>query len=371
MAEWPLLGTGYQSPNSRHRKGTRGGLKELKKKRKLELLRSLSGELESFSSDYNNHFMCPTCMDVIPLEESDRISVAHVLPQAAGGRDTTFLCRDCNSLFGQKQDKWFGELVRLLRAEQPSVLETSVKENWFEIDGLRVNGKWQTGADGGLEFFIFQNHNSPETLAKLDAAFADRPHELAMKLTIPLMKREHLISVGLMTAGYLAWFRFIGYAWVFQSHLDPVRSQILDPDAEAATGARVVSFDDFRADTWFGFIPIGPEHRLAFGVDSHFIVFPSHRGPEAAPIPNSLEIGRSDIKSLSKQPQIPYGVPTSLIYRDEVLILPDNVASLGERQRVLFFPDDQTPPQILRPASDAELEQLPEGRPVLRRKVRR
>ena len=45
--------------------------------------------------------------------------------------------------------------------------------------------------------------------------------------------------------------------------------------------------------------------------------------------------------------------------------MPDQVATLGRHHRVLFYPDDQTSPQLLSPVSEAEIAALPEDVPVL------
>jgi hypothetical protein len=69
-----------------------------------------------FFPSTKNHFMCPTCLDKIPLTQKDLISEAHIIPESAGGKPETFLCRKkCNSFFGTNQDKWFGEIIRLNR----------------------------------------------------------------------------------------------------------------------------------------------------------------------------------------------------------------------------------------------------------------
>ncbi len=111
------------------------------KNNKREILGMLSDNLAHFHPDIKNHFMCPTCLKKIPIAEVDSISEAHIIPKAAGGTFKTLLCRKCNSVFGSKQDKWFGELVRLSQSEKSSIMETRIKERYFEINGLKINGR--------------------------------------------------------------------------------------------------------------------------------------------------------------------------------------------------------------------------------------
>ena len=42
--------------------------------------------------------------------------------------------------------------------------------------------------------------------------------------------------MGFLTAAYLAWFRQLGYSWVLQHHLDPIRNQIRHPETNMLSG---------------------------------------------------------------------------------------------------------------------------------------
>ncbi|MBI4478457.1 MAG: hypothetical protein HY651_00360 [Acidobacteria bacterium] len=193
---------------------------------KEELLKRLARGVHSFFPELTNHFICPTCLERVELPGDGKITVAHIIPQAAGGRLKTFLCKSCNSTFGSRQDKWFGETVQLKRSGK--LLSTKIRERYYEIDGVRVNGSWKQTETGDFEFFIYKNLNPPEVLQALEDKFREEPHCIGLKFGLPVMANQKLADVGFLTAAYLTWFAVAGYSWAFQRHLDLVRQQILN-----------------------------------------------------------------------------------------------------------------------------------------------
>src|SRR6476661_3527886 len=135
----------------------------MKSKRKSLVLGRLAQHLRSFYPELSDHFICPTCLAKIPLSKASQVSEAHIVPQAAGGKLRTYLCRDCNSTFGAKQDKWFGEYAHLSR-EKRDLLETRIKASHFDIDGVRYGGTFIADRTSGLEFYIDLTRTAPEAL---------------------------------------------------------------------------------------------------------------------------------------------------------------------------------------------------------------
>ena len=130
--------------------------------------------------------------------------------------------------------------------------------------------------DGGINFSVHPKANSPVALAALTAATqsARRSGELSIQIPVPLLKNQHLISVGFITAAYLLWFHDLGYSWAFQSHLDPVRNQIQRPETlilpktVVACGKRT-----FSPSTGVGYV--GNEFVIVTALSNWFVLFPS------------------------------------------------------------------------------------------------
>jgi hypothetical protein len=101
------------------------------------ILKRLEAALQRFYPECSEQFLCPICLIRIPTIERQRISVAHILPKSARGGLSTLLCRTCNSTFGAKQDKWFGEYLFLVQ-NGGSFLDARAQQGYFEINGIRV-----------------------------------------------------------------------------------------------------------------------------------------------------------------------------------------------------------------------------------------
>ena len=186
----------------------------------------LSENLEMFLPEHKNSFMCPTCMRVVPVTNLSEISEAHIIPKSAGGKLKTFVCKMCNSKFGANQDKWFGEMIRIVNDKNASILSTGIRDGYFLIDGLKVNGHWEEGQDGNLSFYIHINRNSPDINEMVDKKFGKNPPKIQLSVPLPILRNQQLIKVGYLTAAYLMWFGLLGYSWALQSHLGSIRNQI-------------------------------------------------------------------------------------------------------------------------------------------------
>jgi len=192
----------------------------MKSKLKKQILRMLSENLEMFYPEHKNSFMCSACFSVIPISNLDQISQAHIVPKSAGGKLKTFLCKKCNSRFGAKQDKWFGEIIKIANDKKSSLFATQIRDSYFLIDDIKVNGHWEQNQDGGFSFFIHIDRNSPDVNRMINEKFGKHPPKIQLSIPFPILRNQRLIEVGYLTAAYLMWFGLLGYSWALQSHLN-------------------------------------------------------------------------------------------------------------------------------------------------------
>ena len=83
--------------------------------KKEKILTAISENLTAFNKEYEHKFLCPTCLALIDLNEISQISEAHIIPKSTGNNKITWLCSECNKIFGHKQDKWFGEYINIVK----------------------------------------------------------------------------------------------------------------------------------------------------------------------------------------------------------------------------------------------------------------
>lgn len=326
----------------------------------LSTIKLLSENLEAFYPDLKNHFMCPTCLRKISLEEKRQISDAHIIPQSAGGTLKTYLCKKCNNDFGSKQDKWFGELIRISKTENSSIFSTIIKDKYFKIDGMRVNGSWKKNNEGNFEFFIYANRNSPEAIKVFRNHFKTHKSKLNLSFPLPILKNEKLIDIGFLTAGYLMWFHYFGYSWVLQNHLQQIREQILHPHKEIITARYVFTANSIDWKPFIGIILLDGIYVPVFGIGKHLVVFPPRSHPRYYKDLKraSRDINMNDIRSLSVPERPKYGPPLFILYENDMIIAPDLTPGLMNSVIPVRYSKESTEGTILRPINKEESDIL-------------
>lgn len=330
--------------------------KERQKRARLQRLRELALHLTALEPDIRDSFMCPVCRRVIPLHDEEEITDAHIVPKAAGGVASTFLCkRTCNSPFGARQDKWFGEHVRLARQEKPSIFDTRIQPKTFNIDGVPVQGFISTGADGGIDVRIDVHRNSPATNRLLDERFKSRPQAFNLTIPFPLLVQERLIRIGYLTAAYLRCFEAFGYSWVLQTYLDPLREQILHPEKEIFTptipkleGAR------WGGAGWLGIVSTRDDVWLGYGLNDRIVLFPpiDRRDTRLAKVDGI----QTRVRLLREF--LPMEQPAGLAFDNRLLIAPDAMLAGRVPGVFSFYRSEGGPPQIVTAVSEQRAAEL-------------
>lgn len=206
------------------------------KKKRLKLAKSLSQHLSSFGECFDGIFLCPTCMSELDTGyDFESITAGHIVPESAGGKRWTLLCKSCNSEFGKLQDKWFGEYICILKNPEGSFLHAKSKNKYITVNGITVSGLVDVSEDdGAIEVILPTNMNPP---GKVDGIH--HGDTISVQFTPELVKHVNEIQVGYITAAYLTWFNEIGYNWVMQSSQGSVRKQIMECNYKL-DGAKVV-----------------------------------------------------------------------------------------------------------------------------------
>lgn len=289
------------------------------------ILKMLSSNLEFFYPELKNHFLCPTCLTAIPLTEKEMISEAHIIPKKAKGKLKIYLCKECNNYFGRKQDKWFGEHMRLSREDATSILATDIKDGYFWIDNIRVNGHWAQKQNGSLSFYIHIDRNSPEVNDLMKKKFGLHPPSINLSLSLPILRHEKMIDIGFLTAGYLLWFGALGYSWVLQSHLNIIREQILNPEKEILKKRYIAYCNKVKWQPWVGLVTISNEISLTMGLENTFVLFSPMDQPELySKLGNDFN-GKvaQNIYPLRFWKKPYYGEPVCLAFDNRMLVAPD------------------------------------------------
>ena len=175
-------------------------------------------------------FLCPLCLGEFEFDDAEGATEAHIIPKAASGRMTTFLCKHCNSAAGATIDKWFGEHVRLKEGRH-DIFDTKFKTGRVNVSGLDFGGDVRKSENGGLEVFLFNNQSNPANFSALeDLSSSSGIRKVEFKF--PLLAKRRETRIGALQTAYLWLVNLFGYVPVYQGSLDQVRKQLLRPDAD-------------------------------------------------------------------------------------------------------------------------------------------
>jgi hypothetical protein len=338
------------------------------KRKKVVVLSKFSKNLGAFYPELNGHFMCPTCLQVFPLDQRSKISDAHIVPLSAGGGEKTYACKKCNSQFGSKQDKWMGEYVRLVRRKE-SIFHTSLKKNYLGIGGIRAGGTFERKPDGSFDFVVIKQKMSPETFELIKGKFEEgqRSGRITVTVPLPLLENQHLINIGFLTSAYLLWFKELGHSWVLQNHLQSIRDQILNPHEKIIPPNFLSVCKDIVFDKpSLGVTYIRDELALVMSMANCLVFLP--------PVDSEQfysKLGRNfdncQITQLKFSIERLYDTPLGVVFGDRLIIAADPILKGTVPANIILFPSDSDPPRLLRPISDEkakEVEQLPNVRHV-------
>lgn len=287
------------------------------KKARFQLAQSLSQHLSGFGECFHEQFLCPVCMTALHLkDDSDSYTAAHIVPESAGGKDWTLLCKSCNSGFGKLQDKWFGEYLCVLKNPEGTFFHEKSKSKYITVNGVTVSGMIGVSeADGAVEVILPINRNPPGKVEALP-----RGETLTVQFTPELVKHINEIQIGYITAAYLTWFKEIGYNWVMQSSQELVREQITECNY-ALGGAKVVELqgDKLHEPAIGVIVKSGYVYPCCLMYD-RAVIFPPPNGSKAPSLQTTSFSDTYDVHLLELRIM---NVPYSVNFDDGLAVLPD------------------------------------------------
>lgn len=290
-------------------------------------LLEISQELTRFKYELRGLFRCPVCFCDHPISSTE-ITEEHIIPDSVGGRITTFLCRRCNSTFGQRQTRWLSDWIELSESNTPFHADPKKQRAKLIADGRTVNGSLKIGPDGAIEFYADRSRTNP---ADFDAHWSGpKPSEITITTDMPVFRNENSLRVGFLTAAYGLWFKNFGYSFVLQSSLNIVRQQILNAEQDLMpwdylieTPAREI------ASPCIGLMRFGADYFPIALIYDHLVILPSPKQPHPTATPPS-EMSKkvmSFADEIASRYQHRCVGPAVLICDGQPVILPDVISN--------------------------------------------
>jgi hypothetical protein len=231
-------------------------------------------------------FICPICLGEFDRKalEGDLLSLEHVPPRSAGGRELCLTCRRCNSAAGHGFDHSIAEAARYraMRSGLTGHRTAFSSKATIESDGGQLNAGFRFD-ENGIVIEVHEQRNDPtrysaqmENLQRKAAAGGSEMH-FRLNLTFRFGPRK--LFVSWLKAVYLAAFAKFGYDYALRDVLKPVRMQILQPDET------VVSNSALALDTHLTAKFDGPNIlHVRAPLDSLMVYFPASKAANGTPL---------------------------------------------------------------------------------------
>lgn len=294
----------------------------MKQSIKKRILKEISETLIDYDKKYINHFLCPLCLIPYCIDNLNEISIAHIFPDSANGKITTWACRNCNSDLGKNVDKWFGQYLRIMQEKSLFIKNNQI--NSFSIDGIRINGEIKQ-SDHRIDLMIYKNRNSPYTNDLLRNELSKFKQSRELKFTIPLLGKLDTVDLGFITAAYFYGFSIFGYSWIMQAHFDSIREAISKRDLSYTKNvfiSNIVNDSDDR-EHYFGLVAINNIYIPCIKLMTKVVFFSPYYEPNALELLRKKTQYDVEVKRLTSIPNKTYTKPFILTVGDKVIIYPN------------------------------------------------
>ncbi|GHB70875.1 hypothetical protein GCM10008107_20420 [Psychrosphaera saromensis] len=320
-------------------------------KKTIHIVNKLATDLTAFYIDKKNIFMCPSCFNEFNFNDRKNITAAHIIPNVSGGKEITVLCKKCNSKFGTKQDKWFGEYLNVYLNETATILAAKTKGKYLKVNGIKVRGEIDQATDGAIEVKIYEKYNQPGILNQIKLGPIRN-----IETSISLADKDLEIQVGFLTAAYLMWFKEFGYSWAFQDQLSIVRQQMHNPEQLIIKKSFLIDIQDSLSPS-IGILEVDNTAFPCASIFDQLVVFPNAKKEstyeQVADSLNNSKTRRFNTIQIFPEHQHPSSM--NLLFKETLLMMPEHVKrGILSPENMLYFSSIDRPAEWLHPISNKD-----------------
>lgn len=245
-----------------------------------------------------DHYICPICLKTFNLSElgdkaNDLLTVEDVPPKSLGGNPLLITCRKCNSSCGHNLDVYLLNEIRYL---DEGLDFSKSKNTMLSCNGTSIRARVSKDEYSGLRFDISRQNNNPQKVDEFIRKVKESGDSWKMNANISLNDSKRNLEaaeIAVLKSAYLLAFKKLGYRYILNTSLSPIREQILNPDTNILNRAYIVGNDDK--------LPIGMpdgiflatvKNRKCIVVVLSFQISqdkPKHRSAIALPMPDDEE----------------------------------------------------------------------------------
>ncbi|MCX5182616.1 HNH endonuclease [Streptomyces sp. NBC_00268] len=190
------------------------------------------------------YYACPCCLYAFPFEAvtAQVLTVEHVPPEALGGKGMLLTCKRCNNDAGRDFDSHAQKRADFHNMMAGKGTKRPMRAV-FEAGGVLVNGEAQSTGNGWfLQGVLKQNHPAMLDAHEDALRVASEDGETAgLKFTIKERFSSKHADVSWVRSAYLAAFSALGWSYILQPALNPIREQI--KPGSSATLPSIIGFN--------------------------------------------------------------------------------------------------------------------------------
>lgn len=205
-------------------------------------------------------FICPICLNIIKKEDSDIITIEDVPPKSVGGRPLLITCQPCNNVVGGSIESFLhNELQVFHLVRNPEDIPFKAE---YTLNGVKIKGrvKIKSIEDHEILCTIDSNdiNNCPIFTQELEHNWDGSNLEIKYDLT-SVKRNDEYANLSILKSAYLLAFAKLGYMYILNDNLDPIRDQLQNPDMDVLKNSFLIAkgveiLQDLKDGVYYGYV---------------------------------------------------------------------------------------------------------------------
>ena len=277
-----------------------------KRSRLIEVCSKAIAEMPFQSEDgkdfpVRGYYVCPLCMKTLNLQElSDKIgevlTLEDVPPKSLGGSPILVTCKKCNSTCGHDIDNWLLNELEFQYGDKNQRFENT--DALLNSHGKKIHTKVRIDKDKTICFDIRSKTNPPNAVDEFVSSVESDGDKYSIQVKLHVKKEKRNVQaarIAVLKSAYLYAFRKLGYYYILNESLTPVRDQIMHPEKDILHNTFIIGDQNSMATKAKDGVYIASVNGYEFIVVLLTFIVPSSgfkcRGVVALPYPGFKEDG--------------------------------------------------------------------------------
>ncbi len=205
-------------------------------------------------------FICPLCLNLIKKKDSDIITLEDVPPKSVGGSPLLITCPSCNNVVGGKIESFLhNELLLFHLLKNPEDIPFKAE---YTLNGVKIKGRFKIKSieNSEIQCSIDSNdiNNFPVFTQEMDHNWDGANLEIKYNLT-SVKRNDEYANLSILKSAYLLAFAKLGYMYILNDNLDPIRDQLQNPDIDVLKNSFLVAkgveiLQDLKDGVYYGYV---------------------------------------------------------------------------------------------------------------------